>query len=109
MLSTFDKVANMKQHTLLDSRARLQAAAFEFIDDYKDRAFNTVFVTPTIHYFELVGDYTMAGDADVHGGNVYLALLMATLGVRLNRTPYLRDEMKGCVDFLSSTGSFTER
>jgi len=73
----------------------------------KLRAFEIVFIEPTREYFSAVGDRTMAGDVNVHGGNSYLAILMATLGVRLNRLPMLHDpEVKGVADFLSAGGSF---
>jgi hypothetical protein len=90
-----------------DAKESLFAALSDNIDQMKLRAFDLVFIQPTIEYYTMIGDYTMAGDVNVHGGNAYLAILMATLGVRLNRLPMLHDpEVKGVVDFLSAGGTF---
>ena len=48
----------------------------------------------------------MAGDSDVHGANVWLAILMSTLGVKLNRMPFLHDGPKGFLPFLDAGGAF---
>eukprot|EP00591_Stephanopyxis_turris_P007720 CAMPEP_0195519158 /NCGR_PEP_ID=MMETSP0794_2-20130614/14478_1 /TAXON_ID=515487 /ORGANISM="Stephanopyxis turris, Strain CCMP 815" /LENGTH=562 /DNA_ID=CAMNT_0040648269 /DNA_START=231 /DNA_END=1916 /DNA_ORIENTATION=+ len=84
----------------------LYVALYQMIDSYKEQAFRTVFVVPTEVYFSKVHDDTMAGDADVHGGNSYLAILMATLSIKMNRLPMMHDESKGVADFLSSGGTF---
>mmetsp|Transcript_12541 Transcript_12541/g.14391 ORF Transcript_12541/g.14391 Transcript_12541/m.14391 type:complete len:103 (-) Transcript_12541:198-506(-) len=55
-----------------------------------------------------MNDHVMAGDADVHGGNVYLSVLLATLGVKLPREPLLRDGLKGCIQFLNAQGDFVD-
>ncbi len=89
------------------AKQRLRAALVKIVDCVKLRAFEVVFIEPTREYFTAVGDHTMAGDVNVHGCNVYLAILMATLGVRLSRMPMLHDpEIKGCADFLSAGGTF---
>lgn len=67
---------------------------FEAIDSIKEKALRSVFEEPTKLYFNCVGDHTMEGDTVVHGSNTYLALLMATLGIRLPRTPLLSDDGK---------------
>lgn len=69
------------------------------IDTLKDKAFKSVFLEPTKMYFRAVGDHTMEGDVEVHGSNLYLAILLATLGVKLNRSPLLSDEVKGFAAF----------
>lgn len=69
------------------------------IDDIKDKAFRNVFLEPSEMYFRSVGDYIMEGDVDVHGSNIYLALLLETIHVKLNRSPLLSDEVKGVCEF----------
>lgn len=73
-----------------------------FVDDLKEKAFFSVFISPTERYFTCKGDYIMAGDTDVHGSNCYLAVLMSTLAVQLPRVPLLHDDGKGFADFLSA-------
>ena len=66
------------------------------IDDIKeDKALKATFLEPTKMYFRAVNDHIMEGDVDIHGSNTYLAILLATLGVKLSRTPVLNDEAKG--------------
>jgi len=65
------------------SRRALLEAAQDVVDELKDKAFASVFTEPTKMYYRAVGDATMEGDVDVHGANTYLALLLASLGVRL--------------------------
>jgi len=69
------------------SRRALLEAAQDVVDELKDKAFASVFTEPTKMYYRAVGDATMEGDVDVHGANTYLALLLASLGVRLARAP----------------------
>lgn len=72
----------------------------EYIDSIKEKAFQSTFLEPTKMYFHKVRDYTMEGDVDVHGANIYLALLASTLGIALNRDPFMReDTVKGVVQF----------
>ena len=102
--SASEASAVVKAHDLL------VAALWKEIDDLKELAFETVFITPTVRYFEEVGDSIMAGDTDVHGANTYLGLLMATLGIRLNRLPLFHDEeVKGVAPFLDAKGPFVEK
>ena len=70
-------------------------AAMIPIDDIKDKALRATFLEPTKMYFRAVNDDIMEGDVDIHGSNTYLAILLATLGVKLSRTPVLNDEAKG--------------
>ena len=91
-----------------DERSRLHAALWHEIDEIKDQALQTVFIWPTVQYFDAVGDTTMSGDVDVHGANTYLCVLMACLGVRLNRAPLMHDEAKGIAEFAEAKGDLTD-
>lgn len=85
---THDHEIEYHKKTLFD-------AAMVSIDEIKDYAFKAIFLEPTKMYFRAVNDHTMEGDVDVHGSNTYLAILLATLGVKLSRSPLLDDEVKG--------------
>lgn len=75
----------------------------EYIDSIKDKAFKSTFLEPTKMYFNRVFDYTMEGDVEVHGANIYLVLLASTLGIALNRDPYMDEgEVKGVVQFMDA-------
>ena len=53
-------------------------------------------------YFRSHNESIQEGDVDVHGANVHLALLLATVGVRMNRSPLLDDDCQcGRIDFLA--------
>jgi len=73
----------------------------EFIEDTKEQALKTTFLEPTKMYFRAKDEPVRENQVDVHGSNTYLAVLSATLGVQLNRRPYLSDYSIGCVDFLA--------
>lgn len=81
-------------------KMKLFDAAMTSIDELKDCAFRAVFLEPTKVYFRAVGDYTMEGDVEVHGSNVYLAILLACLGIKLSRSPLLNDEVKGVAQII---------
>jgi len=72
----------------------------DWIDDFKYKAFKSAFLEPTKLFFDAVYDTTMRDDVDVHGSNVYAAILLSTLGVKLPVFPLMRDEPKGCATFL---------
>eukprot|EP00551_Chaetoceros_affinis_P005378 CAMPEP_0203665706 /NCGR_PEP_ID=MMETSP0090-20130426/2873_1 /ASSEMBLY_ACC=CAM_ASM_001088 /TAXON_ID=426623 /ORGANISM="Chaetoceros affinis, Strain CCMP159" /LENGTH=483 /DNA_ID=CAMNT_0050529353 /DNA_START=33 /DNA_END=1484 /DNA_ORIENTATION=- len=76
-------------------KMKLFAAAMTPIDELKDCAFRAIFLEPTKMYFRAVGDQTMEGDTEVHGSNVYLAILLSCLSIKLSRSPLLSDEVKG--------------
>ena len=92
-----------------DPGRALKEALIQYIGKCKDSAFNTVFIVPSIECFNLMGDYEMSGDADVHGANAYLAVLLSTLGVRTSREPLLHDDYKGVIDFLQAGGNFVAK
>eukprot|EP00762_Andalucia_godoyi_P003408 ANDGO_06682.mRNA.1 hypothetical protein SPRG_03327 len=73
------------------------------IEDWKDRSFSSCFLQPSLFTFDQWGDHQAALDADVHGGSVYLALLLATTGIRTSRLPDVSDRVKGVVDFRQVT------
>ncbi len=52
----------------------------EFVDQFKEKAFSTVFLEPTKAYFSLTRNAVMEGDVEVHGSNTYQALLEAATG-----------------------------
>jgi len=72
------------------------------IDGDKDSAFKTVFLEPTLAFARSRHDSMMEGDVEVHGANAYLAILLATLGVRLARQPLLNDGIKAVVNFIDA-------
>ena len=80
------------------SRKRLLAAACGFLDDEKDAAFRTHFTEPTQMYLDAI--HHGSPDVVVHGANTYLAVLAATLGIRLSRDPFVGDDGKGLAPFL---------
>ncbi len=82
--------------------SRLYAACEAHVDALKEKAFVTTFLEPCTVFWRLSRNPTMEGDADVHGSNAILALLEASLGVRLSRIPLLEDsEIKGVADVLA--------
>eukprot|EP00048_Salpingoeca_helianthica_P000968 m.45484 g.45484 ORF g.45484 m.45484 type:complete len:596 (+) comp11017_c0_seq1:93-1880(+) len=80
------------------ARAQLLHACTEAIDDAKDGSFKRTFVEPTDMYARAVGDQNTLIDWDVHGAPNYLALLLASVGVRLRRMPLLNDMVIGTAD-----------
>jgi hypothetical protein len=91
-----------EQHELQTARQALMEVVTEFIEDTKDQALKTTFLEPTKMYFRAKDEPVRENQVDVHGTNTYLAVLSATLGVQLNRRPYLSDYSIGCVDFLAN-------
>lgn len=84
------------------ARRAVSSVVVDLVEETKDKAFKTIFLEPTKMYFRAVRDSVMEGDVEVHGANVYLTILLATLGVQLNRRPYMSDEVKGIADFLAA-------
>lgn len=82
-----------------DPKTALFEAARIPIDEMKEIAFKSVFLEPTKMYFRAVGDMTMEGDVEVHGSNTYLAVILATLGIKLPRAPFLEDGPNGVAAF----------
>jgi len=83
------------------ARQAVMEVVTEFIEDTKDQALKTTFLEPTKMHFRAKDEPVRENQVDVHGSNTYLAILSATLGVQLNRRPYLSDYSIGCVDFLA--------
>mmetsp|Transcript_112520 Transcript_112520/g.313030 ORF Transcript_112520/g.313030 Transcript_112520/m.313030 type:complete len:246 (+) Transcript_112520:17-754(+) len=84
------------------AKKRVLRQVAEFIDERKEKAFKSTFEEPTKMYFHSVGDFTMEGDVEVHGSNVYLAVLLSTLSVRLPREAHMSDEAKGICMFMDA-------
>lgn len=84
--------------TPLEARRQLYDACSEVVDDLKEKAAKSTFAEPTKCYYRAIGDLVMEGDVDVHGMNVYLAVLWAALGVRTSRVPLLHDVCCGIID-----------
>jgi len=76
---------------LTASRDRLWEAAFAFADDWKEKAFTTVFLEPAKMYYTACGEKDLTDNVEVHGSSVYLAILLSTLGVQCPRLPFLLD------------------
>eukprot|EP01083_Nonionella_stella_P244974 852108_1 len=72
---TSNQIESLEQHKKV-----LFDAAMIPIDEIKDYAFKGIFLEPTKMYFNAIGDHVMEGDVEVHGSNVYLVILLATLG-----------------------------
>jgi len=84
------------------ARRSLMEVVTEFIEDSKDLAVKSTFLEPCKMFFRAKDEPVRENQVDVHGSNTYLAILSATLGVQLNRRPYLGDYSIGCVDFLAN-------
>jgi hypothetical protein len=80
------------------ARARLRRACTEAIDDLKDASFKRTFLDPCEVYARAVSDQNTLIDLEVHGGPNFLALLLASVGVRLRRMPLLSDMVIGTAD-----------
>ena len=77
---------------------------FQYIDSIKDKAFKSTFLEPTKMYYNMVGDSTMEGDVDVHGATIYLSLLASSLGIALNRDPFMHEAgAKGIAQFVDAS------
>jgi hypothetical protein len=84
------------------ARQAIMEIVTEFIEDTKEHALKSTFLEPTKMYFRGADDPIRENQVDVHGANTYLAILSATLGVQLNRVPYMDDWAIGCADFLAN-------
>jgi hypothetical protein len=69
---------------------RLQDCFEDYLDDHKEKAFNSAIVQPARMYYDYVGDASGRDHVNIHGMNWYLALLHATLGVQLPILPKYR-------------------
>jgi hypothetical protein len=69
---------------------RLHDCFEDYLDDHKEKAFNSAMVQPARLYFDLLGDGHNRDHVDIHGMNWYLALLHASLGVQVPLLPQYR-------------------
>lgn len=83
------------------ARERVEEALEAAAEELKESAFASTFVFPTVQLFRCVGNRIMESDVDVHGANLYAALLFQLLGVKLARSVMVDDDVKGVCDFLS--------
>merc|ERR1719163_2268596 len=83
------------------ARNALMDLVVDFIEDTKDQAVKTTFLEPAKMHFRANDDPIREEQVDVHGSNTFVAVLASTLGVQVNRRPYLSDYSIGCVDFLA--------
>lgn len=84
------------------ARQRLWEMAFAFADDWKEKAFATVFMEPTKMYYMACGEEELAENVEVHGSSVYLAILLSTLAIWCPRLPFLLDSPIAAVSFLDA-------
>uniref|UniRef100_A0A7S1HBD3 RING-type domain-containing protein n=1 Tax=Hemiselmis andersenii TaxID=464988 RepID=A0A7S1HBD3_HEMAN len=71
-----------------------------FLDEHKEKAFNSAFIEPARFYFDLVGDDHQRDHVNVHGINWYLALLHGGIGVQLPLLSAYKDgDRIGICDF----------
>ena len=75
-----DHTANGANSAYKLAYTRLRSALIATIEEYKEKAFRTVFIEPSIAYFDETRNPVMSGDVEVHGANLYLAVLDAVLG-----------------------------
>lgn len=80
----------------------LYEKAYEFLEDRKLKAFSSAFLEPAKFYFDRIGNSVLRDDVEVHGSNVYAALLLSTIGIQLPIMPFLKDEQKGAALFLDA-------
>lgn len=87
-------------NTLDGARQHFNTCMEDYLDDHKERAFNSSFMQPARFYFDCVGDHSARDHVNVHGLNWYLALLHSTLGVQTPTLPELSDvHVMGVADF----------
>ncbi len=97
------EIPSAKEDGVPDHIFRLRRLCAEVIDDIKDEAFKRAFVNPTELYCAVARSSATETDLDVHGASTYLALLLASTGIRLRRLPTLLDEStKGVADALEA-------
>ena len=83
-----------------DACVRLEEMMEDYLDDHKERAFNSAFMEPARCYFNAVGDGGGRDHVNVHGLNWYLALVHSTLGMELPLMPEYNDvHVMGVADF----------
>ena len=73
----------------------------EFLDNWKEKAIEKVFLKPSELFFKLTNNETMLNDVQIHGYNTYSTLMMLSLQIKFPRPPLATDSIKGVVDFLA--------
>ena len=78
-LLQLNRISEGSVGNLVDPKGYLSNKCVDFIEDIKENAFRSVFLEPAMMYFDAVGDNTAYGDVDVHGSNLYLAVLQVLI------------------------------
>ncbi|KAJ3350011.1 hypothetical protein HDU83_009952 [Entophlyctis luteolus] len=88
----------------LSATELLFLASVRFMDAWKVDVFHTVWIAPTQFIFDAVyPDEENSTSVEVHGSNLYLALIDAMLGIKCLKSPYLQDSVKGVFPFLNKS------
>eukprot|EP01036_Dinobryon_divergens_P030268 gene30268-39488_t len=101
-LLQLNRISEGSVKDFVDPKGYLSNKCVDFIEEIKENAFRSVFLEPAMMYFDAVRDHTASGDVDVHGSNLYLAVLQATTGIIIPRMPLWEDDCKGCADSAST-------
>jgi hypothetical protein len=83
---------SVEDAAVAQARCAVQCAAKKYLDDYKEKAFKAALIEPLKLYVAARGGGEVdVGNAVVHGGNTFSALLVSTLAIQLPMHPYLDD------------------
>ncbi len=88
-----------KEIKLTRAIQRIHDFCVDFLDDYKERAYQSAFLQPSLYFFRAIRNTVQYGDVDVHGSNTYLALIEATVGIHIPRLVYWEDGLAGVIEF----------
>lgn len=80
---------------------KIKKFLINYLHELRQEAFNKIFLAPTREYYERTYQTVRSFDTYVHGYNVYACLVLATLGVQLDKPIVFDDEAKSIVEFLS--------
>lgn len=83
-----------------DETIKLKNFLINYIHDIRQEAFNKIFMAPTKKYYDRTYQEVRSFDTYIHGYNTYACLLLATLGVQLDKPIVFDDEAKSIVEFL---------
>eukprot|EP00600_Ochromonadales_sp_CCMP1393_P003228 CAMPEP_0174989630 /NCGR_PEP_ID=MMETSP0004_2-20121128/20842_1 /TAXON_ID=420556 /ORGANISM="Ochromonas sp., Strain CCMP1393" /LENGTH=484 /DNA_ID=CAMNT_0016243087 /DNA_START=60 /DNA_END=1514 /DNA_ORIENTATION=- len=83
-----------------DTRQMLIGCFEVYLDDHKERAFNSAFIEPSRYFSNCMNDAAQRDHVNIHACNYYAALVHSTLGMQLPVPPQYSDEDKwGVVSF----------
>eukprot|EP01117_Protostelium_nocturnum_P016940 TRINITY_DN6798_c0_g1_i1.p1 TRINITY_DN6798_c0_g1~~TRINITY_DN6798_c0_g1_i1.p1 ORF type:complete len:607 (-),score=199.35 TRINITY_DN6798_c0_g1_i1:136-1956(-) len=92
------KPTDLDKENVENARENVREFVEEWIELRKIRAFNRAFLEPCMAMMLAGG--SQDEDVEVHGVNVFSALLSSTLGVETSVVPFLHDHIKGICTFL---------